>query len=292
MTETVFKLDALCPRCGNRWGDHPKRYEIAFECDADVSAPSVCTTNEEKETDNEERRTHGVRRIPSGDPVVTEVEQTHGRDAAGVEPPGERDDDLRRRAGTGVGPRSSEARCDNPDCDEACAEIHGHRPNETIDEETAAWMNAQMGPPRPATSKARPQCVQCVQCECRPARHCDDCLKEERSPWIDDDGAIHCRKCSAQISMPRAEAAEPDGYFTLPDPVEAWLEHEWPTNHDDRAREALRALLDEVRRDAIEGCLKVCATEAVYWTDRQAEGLFACENIEGQIRKLKRGTKP
>lgn len=28
----VHKFDALCPRCKQPWGSHPKRHEIGFHC--------------------------------------------------------------------------------------------------------------------------------------------------------------------------------------------------------------------------------------------------------------------
>lgn len=37
---------------------------------------------------------------------------------------------------------------------------------------------------------------------------------------------------------------------------------------------------------AVEACLEDVRAEAAYWANRQAEGLFACENIEGRLLKL------
>jgi ribosomal protein S27AE len=57
---------------------------------------------------------------------------------------------------------------------------------------------------------------------------------------------------SSSVSLDGSGGSEGDPWTSLPDPVEAWLIHEWPTDHDNRARGALRELLADVRRATIE----------------------------------------
>lgn len=70
---------------------------------------SVCDDEQSKENDDEERGTHGVRRVSDRGAVASGVGQAHGGDAPAVESTGKRDDDIRGRSGTGVDLPTSEA---------------------------------------------------------------------------------------------------------------------------------------------------------------------------------------